>query len=81
MIAPQTTGSKIRLINVVGTLRPGAQVRIYQYNTANYNYTYTPVELEPGIENRQWNDKMYFMPFHRDEINRNTKLDQNPGYE
>ncbi len=81
MIAPQTTGSKIRLINVVGTLKPGAQVRTYQYNPDNYNYTYTPVELEPGIENRQWQDKMYFMCFHRDETNRNTKLVQNPGYE
>lgn len=80
MIAPQTNGAKIRLINIVGTLKAGVQVRTYQYNTANYNYTYTPVELEPGIENRQWQDKMYFMPFHRDETNRNIKLQQNPGY-
>ncbi|MCL7987514.1 RagB/SusD family nutrient uptake outer membrane protein [Sphingobacterium sp. lm-10] len=81
MIAPQTTGAKIRLIRVVGALKPGVQVRTYQYNTDNYTYTYTPVELEPGIENRQWQDKMYFMPFHRDETNRNIKLAQNPAYD
>ncbi|WP_439557896.1 RagB/SusD family nutrient uptake outer membrane protein, partial [Dyadobacter sp.] len=26
-------------------------------------------------------DKMYFRPFSRDEINRNAKLVQNPGYD
>lgn len=81
MIAASTTGSKIRLIRVFGTLKAGKQVRTYQYNTENYTYTYTPVELDPGIENRQWLDKMYFMCIHRDEINRNTKLVQNPGYD
>jgi hypothetical protein len=31
-------------------------------------------------EKRLWLDKMYFMPIQRDEINRNNKLVQNPGY-
>lgn len=81
MIAPTTLGQKIRLIRVFGTLKEGKQVRVYQYNPENYTYTYTPAELDPGIENRQWLDKMYFMCIHRDEINRNTKLVQNPGYD
>ncbi|QNL51440.1 RagB/SusD family nutrient uptake outer membrane protein [Olivibacter sp. SDN3] len=81
MIAPTTLGRKIGLIRIFGTLREGVQVRTYQYNPENYNYTYTPAELDPGIENRQWLDKMYFMCIHRDEINRNGQLAQNPGYD
>lgn len=81
MIASNTLGSRIRLIRIFGTLRDGVQVRTYQYNPENYVYTYTPAELDPGIENRQWLDKMYFMCIHRDEINRNGQLVQNPGYD
>ncbi len=80
MIAPETIGQKIRIIRIFGALQPGANVSLYAYNPANYRYTYTPQDLDPGIENRQWQDKMYFMCFHRDEINRNTELVQNPGY-
>ncbi len=40
----------------------------------------TPV-VEKSHENRTWVDKMYFRPFSRDEINRNSKLVQNPGYD
>jgi starch-binding outer membrane protein, SusD/RagB family len=32
------------------------------------------------VERRRWVDKMYFRPFSRDEINRNSSLEQNPGY-
>jgi len=81
MIAKETLGSKIRLIKILGKLKPGKKVEVYQYNPENYDYIYTPIELAPGIENRQWLDKMYFMCIHRDEINRNTKLVQNPGYD
>jgi len=81
MIAKETLGRKIGVIKISGTLKPGKQVKIYQYNPENYTYTYTPTELQPGIENRQWLDKMYFMCISRDETNRNTKLVQNPGYD
>ena len=33
-----------------------------------------------GVETRAWNDKCYFFPILRDELNKNTKLIQNPGY-
>jgi hypothetical protein len=36
--------------------------------------------MDPGKENRAWADKMYFLPIHRDEMNRNKNLVQNPGY-
>ena len=32
------------------------------------------------FENRKWDDKMYFLPIMRDELNKNSKLVQNPGY-
>ena len=38
--------------------------------------TITPVEIMTG----SWDDKAYFMPIPRDELNKNNKLDQNPGY-
>jgi hypothetical protein len=31
-------------------------------------------------ETRAWLDKCYFMPIYRDEMNKNTKLIENPGY-
>jgi hypothetical protein len=62
-------------------LKPGKTVSVYKYDPNNYTYTYTVSNLNPGIENRSWNDKMYFSSFNRDEINRNTKLVQNPGYQ
>ncbi|TDS12259.1 RagB/SusD family nutrient uptake outer membrane protein [Sphingobacterium paludis] len=80
MIAAQTLGRKATLIRIEGRLKAGQVVNRYRYNTDNYSYTYTVGEIDPGIENRAWNDKMYFTSFHRDEINRNTKLVQNPGY-
>ncbi|MBS1920505.1 MAG: RagB/SusD family nutrient uptake outer membrane protein [Bacteroidetes bacterium] len=32
------------------------------------------------LEKRSWNDKAYFFPILRDEMNKNSKLIQNPGY-
>lgn len=80
MIAPETIGATARIITVTGTLKPGASVDIYHYSPEKYNYSYVVSDLPPGVENRQWLDKMYFLPIHRDEINRNAKLVQNPGY-
>jgi hypothetical protein len=80
MIAPTTVGAKIKFISIKGTLKPGKTVSIYKYDTDNYDYTYTVQEIG-SIEDRRWLDKMYFLPIHRDEMNRNLKLKQNPGYE
>jgi hypothetical protein len=80
MIAPQTLGNKVRIMKITGTLKAGKTVNTYRYNTDNYNYTYIVQELDPGVENRSWNDKVYFPPIARDEMNKNSKLIQNPGY-
>jgi hypothetical protein len=80
MIAPTTLGNKVKIINVFGSLKSGKSVSLYKYDTSNYDYTYKVVEMDPGKENRSWADKMYFLPIHRDEMNRNKNLVQNPGY-
>jgi hypothetical protein len=80
MIAPQTLGNKAKIMKITATLKQGKTVTTYRYNTDNYNYTYTVQEIDPGVENRAWNNKVYFMPIARDEINKNSKLVQNPGY-
>ena len=32
------------------------------------------------MEDRVWNDKLYYWPIPQDEINKNKNLVQNPGY-
>ncbi len=81
MIAQTTLGRPLKYINVIGKFKPGKSMKEpYHYDPTVYDYTYTPVE-EKSHENRTWVDKMYFRPFSRDEMNRNAKLVQNPGYD
>jgi hypothetical protein len=80
MIAGSTLGRKVQIINVIGTLKAGKTVTLYRYDPSSYDYQYKVVEMDPGKENRAWLDKMYFLPIHRDEMNRNKNLVQNPGY-
>lgn len=80
MIAPATLGRKLSFINVVGKFKPGKTLSgKYKHDETIYDYTYTPYE-DVAHENRVWLDKMYFRPISRDEINKNAKLVQNPGY-
>ncbi len=81
MIAPSVFGQKVRIMVITGKLKPGKTVSIYRYSKDNYTYDYHVQEIEQGVENRSWNDKVYFPPFYRDEISRNSKLIQNPGYQ
>jgi starch-binding outer membrane protein, SusD/RagB family len=81
MIAPNTLGRGIKSIHIEATLKPATTPHVpYRYDKAKYNYVYT-VENNTSNENRTWVDKMYFRPIHRDEMNKNAKLVQNPGYE
>lgn len=80
MIAPTTLGRKTVYITVVGSLKSGQSAAApYKYDKTKYNYSYTPTEVN-SLENRLWVDKMYFRPINRDEMNKNAKLIQNPGY-
>lgn len=81
MIAPTTLGRKLEFINVTGILKPGATAPSpYRHDESIYNYNYATF-IDNTLENRTWIDKMYFRPINRDEINRNAKLIQNPGYD
>ncbi|HSU50995.1 MAG TPA: RagB/SusD family nutrient uptake outer membrane protein, partial [Segetibacter sp.] len=80
MIAPQTLGRKAMYIDVQGALKPGATAPVpYRKDATKFDYTYTPVENNT-LENRKWDDKMYYRPLNRDEVNRNKLLVNNPGY-
>ena len=80
MIAPSVFGQKVRIMVITGTLKPGKTVTTYRYSKDNYNYNYSVQQIEAGVENRAWNDKVYFPPIKQDEMNKNSKLIQNPGY-
>lgn len=80
MIAPTTLGRKLEFINVTGKLKPGATAPSpYHHDESKYTYQYVTY-FDNSLENRTWDDKMYFRPISRDEINKNAKLIQNPGY-
>jgi starch-binding outer membrane protein, SusD/RagB family len=80
MIAPATLGRKLTFINVVGKFKPAMTLSgKYKHDETIYDYTYTPYQ-DIAHENRIWVDKMYYRPISRDEINKNTKLVNNPGY-
>jgi starch-binding outer membrane protein, SusD/RagB family len=80
MIPLTTVGRGIKAVNINAIVKSGQTAHVpYKHDKTVYNYTYNPVDNTEN-ESRKWNDKMYFRPITRDEINRNTKLVQNPGY-
>jgi hypothetical protein len=82
MIPAQTLGRGIKAIKITATLKPGQSLHVpYRYDKAVYNYTYT-VENNTETETRTWNDKMYYRPITREEVNKNKLLEgkNNPGY-
>jgi starch-binding outer membrane protein, SusD/RagB family len=81
MIAAATLGRPIQEIHIEGTLKAGKTPLVpYRFDKTVYNYTYTP-QVNTENESRTWVDKMYYRPIGRDEMSRNAKLVQNPGYE
>lgn len=80
LIAEETLGRKVTYIKVTGKFKAGKTMSApYHYDTSVYDYTYNPV-IENAQENRSWDNKLYFRPFSRDEMNKNNLLEQNPGY-
>lgn len=82
MIPAQTVGRGIKAINITATLKPGQSPHVpYRYDKTVYNYVYT-VQDNTENETRVWNDKMYYRPISRDEVNKNKLLDgkNNPGF-
>lgn len=80
MIAEETLGRGIKVMRVNAKLKPGATpLSPYRRDTTVYDYEYNVIDNTDN-ETRTWDDKMYFMPLSRNEINRNELLIQNPGY-
>lgn len=80
MIAPTTLGRGIKVMNVQAAVKAGASANIpYVHDKTKYDYTYLSIDNNDN-ETRTWVDKMYYFPISRDELNRNDKLVQNPGY-
>lgn len=52
---------------------------VYQLNPDHTTAT-IPTITTQLLEKRSWNNKAYFFPITRDEMNKNSKLIQNPGY-
>ena len=81
LIAPSTLGRGVKKINITAKLKAGKSPIVpYRHDKTNYDYTYE-VQNETSIENRTWKDKMYYRPISRDEMNKNSLLVQNPGYD
>lgn len=80
MIGASTLGRGIKSINIQAKLKPGMSPHVpYRYDTSVYDYTYTVVDNTEN-EVRGWDDKMYYRPLARGEVQRNSLLIQNPGY-
>lgn len=80
MIAPEATGlNSLNGIRITGMLKPGVAKQDKEtYDESRWTYTYKVIPLLQ--ETRKWVDKCYYLPIHRDEIQRNPNLKQNPGY-
>jgi hypothetical protein len=81
MIAPETNNKELCGMLVYATLKSGKTAAApYVHNEDTWDYHYYVQSLSYR-EARKWDNKMYFAPISRDEVNRNTQLVQNPGME
>lgn len=71
--------NSLKGIYVTATLKPGVGKQAsYEVDPTRWNMNYKVIDITQ--EGRRWVDKCYYLPMHRDEMNRNLKLIQNPGY-
>ncbi len=72
MTAPEVYSEPNYGIRVTGALDPAGELLV----TNKYRYTYEKTVMYDKI----WDDKSYFLPIPRSELNSNPSLTQNPGY-
>ncbi|MFB6272700.1 MAG: RagB/SusD family nutrient uptake outer membrane protein [Salinibacter sp.] len=72
----EETYTDARGIRAVGHLVPKSHPQAQELVDNYYNYYYNVVV----DQERQWKNKNYFLPISRDEMDKNPKLKQNPGY-
>ncbi len=78
MIGDQTGNKKLMGIYVQATPKVGATPSLpYVHDETKYDYKYEVIDLSYR-ENRAWDNKRYFGPIYRDEVNR-LGIEQNPG--
>ncbi len=80
MIPATTLGRGIKVIKINAKVKAGKSPLVpYRKDPSVYDYTYTVVDNTEN-ETRVWNDKMYYRPISRDEVSKNSKLVNNPGF-
>ena len=72
MIAPEVYSEDNMGVRITGRLDPNGELLVT--NTYKYEYEFTLMQA------KSWDDKNYFVPIPRAELNRNPQLVQNPGY-
>lgn len=75
---PYSLGKQVQQILVQATQKAGVTVTDYRQDFAAWDYVYRPTDIV--FENRQWLDKVYFLPIAQSEIDKDPSLIQNPGY-
>lgn len=75
---PYSLDKQVQQILVQATQKAGTTVTNYRKDTAAWDYVYRPTDIV--FENRQWLDKVYFLPIAQSEIDKDPSLIQNPGY-
>ena len=75
---PYSLGKQVQTVLVQATQKAGVTVTNYRQDPAAWDYLYRPTDIV--FENRQWLDKVYFLPIGQSEIDKDPSLIQNPGY-
>ncbi len=75
---PESLNKQVQTVLVQATQKAGTTVTNYRQDFAAWDYLYRPTDIV--FENRQWLDKVYFLPIGQSEIDKDPSLIQNPGY-
>lgn len=75
---PESLNKQVQQILIQATQKPGTTVADYRKDTSMFDYVYKPTNIV--FENRQWQDRVYFMPIKQEEIDKDPSIIQNPGY-
>jgi len=76
MIAPEVYSEGAKGIRIEGRRVDESHPDARQLTEYYYDYDYRVIQ----VDERRWQNKNYFVPITRDEMERNPNLVQNPGY-
>lgn len=75
---PYSLNKQVQQVLIQATQKAGTTVANYRLDPTSWDYLYRPTDIV--FENRQWLDKVYFLPIAQSEIDKDPSLIQNPGY-